>query len=211
MTVCWYGGISFAKLGAVVALTLAATAKVAAAPVVYDFESFQDGDAVANVIPGLTFTRATVLEAGVSLNELEFPPRSGRYAVYDDGGAITIDFASSMSSVGAYFTYTSGLTLAAYDSGNNLLGTQTALFGANMKISGELGSSPNEFISFADAGGRISRVTITGDISGESYVMDDLTVDAGNAVPEPSTVVLALGLLGFGSVPGGWMRRRRSA
>lgn len=33
-----------------------------------DFESFTDGDVLTNQIPGLTFTNAAVLTAGISLN-----------------------------------------------------------------------------------------------------------------------------------------------
>ena len=44
-----------------------------------DFESLSDGDAVTNqfIGEGVTFSNASILTAGVSLNEFEFPPKSG--------------------------------------------------------------------------------------------------------------------------------------
>jgi hypothetical protein len=194
-------------VGAVV-LALAASSGAYASTVVYDFDALVDGAQVTNQFAGLNFTQTTAVQAGISLNEFEFPPKSGDVVVFDDGGAITIEFASPVFSVGAFFTYVTGLSLSVYDSSNNLLTSGLSLFASNAASSGDAGSSPNEFISFADASGRISRFVITGALAGGSFTMDDLTVDAGTAVPEPSTVALVLGLLGLGALPGGWMRRR---
>ncbi len=203
------GAGSLSKLAIAVVLSCAAITSASAAAVVYDFESLADGQSLSVQIPGLTFANTVALEAGFSLNEFEFPPRSGSHVVSDDGGAITIEFASPIVSVGAFFTYTAALTLAAYDAGNNLLGSGTSLFVANLAASGDPGSSPNERLSFADSSGRIARVVITGHVQGGSFTMDDLTVDRGHTVPEPSTVALGLGLMGLGSLPCGWLRRRR--
>jgi hypothetical protein len=179
---------------------------VGATAVVYDFESFSDSEAL-NQIAGLSFAHTTALAAGASLNEFEFPPHSGSNVVTDDGGAISIDFAAPVFSVGGYFTYVSGLSFRAYDSANFLLGTVASTFTSNVVSSA---NAPNELLSFADAGGRIARVEFMGDPLGGSFVLDDLTVDAGtNRVPEPQTLALVIGLLGAGCVPGGWLRRRR--
>lgn len=194
----------------VLALGLAVIATPAsAAVVVYNFDSLADSTPLINQLgAGLSFSHATVLKAGISLNDADFPPKSGDGVVFDDGGAISINFAAPVFSVGGYFTYISGLSLSAFDGASNLLGTVTSTFFANNVSSGDPGSSPNELLSFADISGLIARVVITGDILGSSFVLDDLTVDNGNAVPEPQTLLLALALLGAGCLPRGWMRRR---
>lgn len=180
-----------------------------AAVVVYDFDGLADSTPLINQLgAGLSFSHTTVLKAGVSLNDADFPPKSGDGVVFDDGGAISINFAAPVFSVGGYFTYITGLSLSAFDGASNLLGTVTSAFVANNVSNGDPGSSPNELLSFADISGLIAKVVITGDIAGSSFVLDNLTVDNGNAVPEPQTLLLALALLGAGCLPRGWMRRR---
>lgn len=181
-----------------------------AAPVIYGFDFFSDSTSITNQIAGLSFAQTTAITAGVSLNEFEFPPRSGSVVVFDDGGAITINFATPVSSVGGYFTYVAGLSFSAFDSSNNLLGTDLASFASNLALSGDPGSSPNEFLSFTSSGGLIARVVIAGDPAGGSFTMDDLTIDVGNTVPEPKTLALLMGgLLGLGCLRGDWLRRIR--
>lgn len=190
-----------------------AMAPASAAVVVVDFDALADATPLTNQLAGLSFSNASVLKAGQSLNEFEFPPRSGDGVVLDDGGAISISFSAPVSSVGAYFTYIAGLSMRAFDSASNVLGTVTSDFGSNALISGDGGSSPNELLEFISAGRAIARVEITGDTAGGSFVLDDLTVDTGNnnTVPEPQTLLLALTLLGAGSLPRGWMRRHHLA
>lgn len=196
----------------VLALGLAALVTPASASVVvYGFDGFPDSTALTGQFAGLSFSHATVINAGATLNDAEFPPRSGDGVVVDDGGAISITFAAPVFSVGGYFTYVSGLSLSAFDGASNLLGTRNSLFATNLLASGDPGSSPNEMLSFASAGGLIARVVITGDAAGTSFVLDDLTVDVGNTVPEPQTLLLALGLLGAGCLPRGWLRRASAA
>jgi hypothetical protein len=196
------------RLGLMVLLSLTAVPWSAqASPFVIDFESLAELDSVANTYPGLTFLNATVLTAGSSLNEFEFPPRSGSNAVFDDGGPLTISFATPVLTVGAYFTYFSGLTFEAFDSASVSLGVISAAFMNNLQLSGEPGSAPNEFIGLTSAVG-ISHVTIVGGLGGGSFVMDDLTVDAlaPPPVPEPGTLILVLAVgAGYARV-----RRRRS-
>ncbi len=119
-----------------------------------------------------------------------------------DGGPIRIDFDTPVASVSGYFTYVSALTLSAFDSGDNLLGFVSSAFGSNLALSGDLGSSPNEFLSLALA--NISYVIVTGDNFGGSFTLDDLTYDGGGAVPEPGTV--GLFLFGLGAA----IRQRRT-
>lgn len=162
-------------------------------PVIIDFEGFADSTLLTSQYPNLTFSNSTVLSAGISLNEFEFPPRSGSNVLFDNGGAISISFASPVTSIGGYITYTTPITLTAFDASNNLLGTVTSLFSNNLAISGDFGSTPNEFITFSFAGG-ISRIVLTGDPLGSSFTLDDLTLN--QPVPEPNSIsllVLALG------------------
>lgn len=159
-----------------------------------DFETLSDGDMVTTQFPGLSFSKATVMTAGISLNEFEFPPHSGSNVVFDDGGTMTIDFSTPMTDVGGYFTYSTELTLSFFDVFFNLAGTITSAFNSNLALSGDTGSSPNEFLNFAWALG-ISRMSIEGDPLGGSFTMDDLQ---GTPVPEPSSLLfLATGLAGI--------------
>ena len=193
----------------VLALGLAVIVTPASAAIVtYDFDGLADSTLLTNQLAGLVFGNTTVFKAGFNLNEFEYPPRSGDGVAFDDGGAISINFAVPVFSVAGYFTYIDRLSLSAFDGASNLLGTVTSAFGANTLLTGEAGSSPNELLSFANASGLIARIVITGDIAGGSFALDDLTIDTGNTVPEPQTLLLALALLGAGCLPRGWMRRR---
>ena len=169
-----------------------------------DFESLSDGDVVTTQFPGLTFSNATALTAGISLNEFEFPPHSGDNVVFDDSDPMTIDFSTPMADIGAYFTYLVPLTVDFFDPLHNLVGTVNSLFLSNLTLSGDLGSSPNEFLNFAWASG-ISQMTITGDPLGGSFTMDDLQ---GTPVPEPTSLLLLVSGLA-GMVGYGWRRLRK--
>lgn len=163
---------------------------------VITFEDRSDGDSVTTQYSNLVFTNATALQAGISLNDTSFPPHSGTTALFDDGGPMSISFAVPVSSVGAHFTYSTGLTLVFFDTSNNPITTLMSAFNNNTADGGDAGSSPNEFISFSFASG-ISRITITGSPTGESFVIDDLTFTFADStpVPEPNTLILmALGL-----------------
>ena len=85
---------------------------------------------------GLTFFGATNVTAGISLNEFDYPPRSGANVVFDNGGSISISFAADVHSFGGYFTSRAPLTLTAFDAGSNVLGFVTSLFASNFDSSG---------------------------------------------------------------------------
>jgi hypothetical protein len=160
----------------------------ARAAVVIDFDSLNDGDIVTTQFSGVTFQNTVALTAGISLNEFEFPPRSGFNVVSDNGGPITIAFATPVLSFSGYFTYLVPLTLTAFDAGNSQVGQTVSVFSNNLALSGDSGSSPNELLSVAFAGG-ISSVTIAGDPFGGSFTLDDATFDPAAAeVPEPGTL-----------------------
>ena len=204
--------LSMARLGAALALGVAALASATASTVTHGFDGLGDLESLTTQIPGLTFNHALALVdggLGGSLNELDFPPRSGAVVIIDDGAPIEIVLDSAATVIGAYFTYTTSITLTAFDAGNTLLGSSTSAFSTNLGTGGDPGSSANEWISFANLGGNISRVVITGLAAGGSFSMDDLTIERAATVPEPATAALVLSLLALGSLPGGWLRRRR--
>jgi hypothetical protein len=141
----------------------------------YDFEEFEDFTPLTTEISGLTFSNTTVLSAGISLNEFEFPPKSGVNVVVDDSGPIEISFATPVQQVGAFLTYLSPVMMTAYDEDGNVVDVTTSKFLANAALSGEAGSTPNEFLGVSSLGG-IQRIVIAGDPNGFSFVLDDLTV-----------------------------------
>lgn len=171
---------------------LCATSVVSAAPTVIDFDLLSDGDVLTNQVAGIVFSNATVLSAGWSLNDSDYPPRSSANVVLDTGGQIVIDFASPVVSVGGYFTYVTQLTLSAYDAGLNLVASDSSDFLSNLASSGEVGSSPNEYIGVSAPGTVISRIIVKGSAAGDSFVLDDLTFEFGDeqALPEPDRLVL---------------------
>lgn len=63
-----------------------------------DFEGLSDGDAVTNqfAAQGVTISNGIVLGAGISLNEIESPPKSGSNVVSDEGSTATIDAPASV-------------------------------------------------------------------------------------------------------------------
>jgi hypothetical protein len=159
------------------------------------FETLPDGTPIADgtplttQFPTLTFTNATVITAGISLNEFEFPPHSGTNVAFDDGGPISVAFASPVLSFGGFFTYLEPITLTAFDVTGTKVASALSAFSTNDALYGDPGSSPNEFLSVAFSGG-VADVTIMGDIGGSSFTMDDLTYNS--AVPEPCSAVLLL-------------------
>lgn len=171
-------GVNF--LAVLAALLWTSTGAWAAA----SFDNFSDGDILTTEVPGLTFSNAIVLSAGISLNEFEFPPFSGSNVVSDNGGPITIIFDSPVLNFSGYFTYLVSLTLTAFDSGNNQVDQVFSQFNSNLALSGDPGSGPNEFLQVAFVGG-IQTVTISGDPGGFSF-----TLDGPTPVPEPSNLLL---------------------
>jgi hypothetical protein len=164
-----------------------------AASVTLDFEGFPDSAILTTQYLGVTFTNAIILTAGISLNEFEFPPHSGVNVVSDNGGPMTIDFSSPITSFSGYFTYLEPLTLDGFNAANSLVANAVSVYSTNDALYGDPGSSPNEFIQLSFTGS-ISSVTITGDPAGGSFVMDDATYSTVSSlsVPEPSSFYLML-------------------
>ena len=166
------------------------------------FEQFSDSLPITTLVPGVTFTNAVALKSGISLNEFEFPPRSGNTVVFDDGGAISIFFDSPIVQFAAYFTYLEPLTVRAFDIGGQELSRSLSAYASNLAISGDPGSLPNELIGLFSSNG-IKSILISGNPTGSSFTMDDLTyvVGALATVPEPSTALLvaSVSLMAFSS------------
>ena len=200
----------------VLALGLAVmTVSASAAIVVYDFDGLafpgDPNNPLTTQIAGLTFTNTNIYKAGINLTEDEYPPKSGDMVVAGDNGEITIIFSTPVFSVSGYFTYDDRLLMRAYDSANVLLDTVRGNYESNLRLSGDAGSAPNDFLTYVSTSGPIARVAIAGRSAASIFVLDDLTIDTGNTVPEPQTLLLALALLGAGCLPRGWMRRRSPA
>lgn len=172
---------------------------------VIDFEGLLDSEIVTSQYAGVTFQNTLALTAGLSLNEFEFPPASGMNVVFDDGGPIIINFLTPVTSVGGFFTYLTGLNFLAFDNAGVQVGAASSAFNANLGLSGDSGSTPNEFLELTSIGG-IASARITGDPAGGSFTLDDLTFRqaAVNPVSEPAS--FALVALGLGALA---LRRRR--
>jgi hypothetical protein len=97
-----------------------------------DFEDLSDLISVDShyTYIGVSFTGATILSQGGSLNYLHFPPRSGVNVIYDDpnnGGVITVEFNNGLTGnvtrAGGYITGNTNITMTAYDANDNVLGS----------------------------------------------------------------------------------------
>jgi uncharacterized protein (TIGR03437 family) len=184
------------------AFTLVAASLLHAARVVVDFESLSDSDVITTQFAGLTFSNAQTLTAGFSLDEIEFPAHSGKNAVSDRGGPITIGFSALISDFSGYFTHLKPITVTAFDGAGNHLAT-TSSSKNNAAISGD-GSVPNELLSLT--GTNIAKIVITADPAGNSLVADDLsyTILSGTGGPVVNSLVsaasFATGAIATGSI-----------
>ena len=186
---------SFALIGLLMFLYARA---MCAGTIMVDFEGFPDSTAITTQYAGLTFSNATVIAAGVSLNEFEFPPHSGTNVAFDDGGPMTVFFANRVSSFSGYFTYSEPLTLTGLDALGNPVVTVPSASSNNEALSGLPGSVPNEFLELTYAAG-LSEVILSGDPAGGSFVVDDLAVTTvSTTTPEPSSLALIGGSLVLG-------------
>lgn len=180
------------SLGVASLLSLAALAD--AGPLTINFDNLADGEALATQYAGVRFSNALVLTAGVSLNELEFPPSSGLNVASDDGGPMSLAFDSRISSFSAHFTYLAPLTLSAYDANGSLLAAVFSTFSSNMALSGDPGSIPGELLQVASMGG-FTKLVIEGDPLGGTFAMDDV---AATPVPEPGGTLSLFAVGGAG-------------
>ena len=71
----------------ILALAILAAGPPAAATVA-DFKGFRDTTYLTNRVPGFTFRNATLLTAGITLNDFQFPLHPGTDVAFDDGRSI---------------------------------------------------------------------------------------------------------------------------
>jgi len=169
---------------------------------VITFEGLNDLDSITNqyAAEGVVFENAIALLSGAvggSLNETDFPPHSGvAVASPENSGFMFLKFDPAFIFVGGFFTYSlfpvdAFLTLTAYDSSANILGTVHSTFHDNTGISG---NPPNEFLSISGVG-EIKTLQIDG--PGDQWTLDDFTATGATPIPEPATIILvASGLAG---------------
>lgn len=167
-----------------------------ASPIIVDFEGFSDGSSITNEIAGVSILQGgLVLTAGLSLNEVDFPPRSGQNVLLGNQ-TLTFDFTDTISEFTAFVTYAAPVELRIYDSFSQLLFFAVSGFSNNTATSGDPGSLPNEMLRF-DAGSGIDRVTLT---SAGDFVVDDVTFSRAtvppNPVPEPPGAMLLIAVTG---------------
>jgi hypothetical protein len=138
-----------------------------------DFEGFADLTVISDqyASQGVTFTGATILNAGGSLNSAQFPPRSGKGVLFDwdlqFGGTMTVNFTTPVTRAGGYVTGNTVITLSCFDGFGNPLGS-ASLPGANFIGSGT-GLPPNLVLEVRAPD--IARCTFTD--HGNSYTVDD--------------------------------------
>jgi hypothetical protein len=162
-----------------------------------DFEGFPDSTILTTQYAGITFSNAIILTAGISLDEIDFPPHSGSNVVSDYTGPMSITFATPITDFSGYFTYAEPLTLEAFDTSDDEITSADSAFSANYASSG---NPPNEFIELTSAT-PFSEVTITGDPGGGSFTLDDMSYTSvgTSEVPEPggpfAAVILAGGVI----------------
>ena len=152
-----------------------------------DFEGLSDNLSLSNEIPGLTFNGATVLTAGLSLNEFDFPPTSGENVAAALTSLLEVTFTDLMDTVSGYFTYAEPLTFSIYDTNGGLLASIQSAVASN------LGS--NELITLSGQGIALLRIN-----SNSNFTLDDLSYSKASVpAPEPATILLlAIGAMGFG-------------
>jgi len=144
-------------------------AAMAQAPVL-DFESLPEGQAAGTSISGVSFTNATVLQSAASLNDAEFPPRSGNKVVCDIGGPIRVEFSRPVKSFTAYVTHSQAVTLKMI-AGNGGVITSITVTGDNRQGPGK---TPNEAIQLTSDSG-FATVELSSAAGGSSFTVDDIT------------------------------------
>ena len=190
-----------------VGVTLAAASPTFAAVISFDDQNPSTILTTQYQGQGVTFSGARVLGLDTQSGNLNpnYPPNSGLNVVYDYlNGVITATAnGADWTQAGGYITGDVAITLEAYDSSNNLLGSVSTP-GAN-EIGAGTGYDPNIYLSlsFSD----ISYVKFHD--TGNTFTLDDFTF---TTVPEPSTWAAgALMLLPFGFGLLRMLRKRHAA
>ena len=158
-----------------------------------DFEGIADGT-ILNSLGTVTFTGAAIATAGETLNEYEVPPRSGNNAVLNLDPAMTLIFTDGVYFLSGYITYGSKVDIWIQNASGTLAHTRS-LFDTNLAISGETGSTPNEFFSFRSTE-LITGLTLSADFA-NAFALDDVSFSSiplgtPSEVPLPGSLQLLL-------------------
>src|SRR5262249_7422124 len=138
----------YAPLPSLVRCTmLAAIALQSVTAATLTFEGLRDTQPVDGFYAGVAFSNTVAAIAGLSLNEAELPPASGSTVALNDVGPMGITWAAPITRFEALLTYTDPLTLTFFLNGVPV-GSAASMFGNNLALSGEPGSSPNELLLF---------------------------------------------------------------
>ena len=161
-----------------------------------DFESLALAEVVTNqfAAQNVEFGNAVTLVAGISLNEIDFPPSSGVNVVSGlDDDPLTADLLVDVSHVGFQITTADIAFVRYFDSLDVLLG--------EVLVAPNLGG--HTFVSLDGSG--ISRVSVGSQATGNAFFLTIDDFESSGAVPEPATVILLVS--GLGPLV---LRRRRS-
>jgi hypothetical protein len=162
-----------------------------------DFEQYPGYTQITNqyAAQGVTFVNAMQLVA-CDMDCYDYPPHSGTGEIINDsgnfdGGAdpIGVFFAPGATDISGWYSDPNGMTVTAYDAGNNLLAT----------FIGAATNQSNAEFTITSATSGISYITISDDSGNADFVsVDDLSY---TITPEPGSFMLfgsgALGLIGM--------------
>ena len=134
---------------------------------------------------GATFSPSQILQAGSTLNEIEFPPSSGDRVLFPAAPSLEVVFAPLVSQITFFTTYAESLLFYAYTADGAL-----RVFGGSFSSSNLGGSEKVELIASG-----LSRLVITGATG--SFVIDDLSfVPERQDPPVPAPAMSLLVALG---------------
>jgi hypothetical protein len=198
LNLCWTRRLvewgSLASLAAVIATSSASAASF----VSIDFESLALDEFVTTQYADehVLFGNAVTLVAGISLNEVDFPPTSGVNVISGLGaGSLGVAFVQPAHFVAFNITTADTAVARYYDATATLLGQSV--------IDANLGASSR--VEFDTSGQVIAGITIGSLATGHAFflTLDDFEA----AIPEPTSfVVMALGLVPIAAA----VRRRRA-
>jgi hypothetical protein len=158
------------------------------------FDDLPNEALLTNQLPGILVEGAAVLQARISLNELEFPPLSGDRVLAQTEGPVVFQFQAPIKSFRAHFTYLSPITVSAYNKDGSLLSRVTSRHWTNSALSGGPGSLPNEQLDISSDTG-IHRIELNTPLGKYSFALDNLTYQALHDVsPQPEIVLPAGGM-----------------
>lgn len=178
---------------------------VAAAParaVTIGFDSLSSATVVTNQFAGdgILFSNALVLTAGVTLNEIDFPPNSGTNVISGLGsGPIGVSFTAPAQFVSLQLTTADVAAVSFYNSSNVLL--------TELQVNPNLGS--HTMVGFDAGSASIARVTIASTGSKDAFFLavDDVSARVPTQAPVPEPSAFLTMACGLGLVAGSLRRR----